>query len=71
MDIAEPDYYWHTLNSQMITSELWTNWTRIVAEYILEDITLDEAAHRLQEWYEKSAEEVYRQNKDTWDLTKW
>jgi hypothetical protein len=59
------------LNSQMITSELWTNWTRVVAEYILEDITLDEAANRLQEWYEKSAEEVYRQNKDTWDLTKW
>ncbi|NMB46120.1 MAG: carbohydrate ABC transporter substrate-binding protein [Firmicutes bacterium] len=71
IDVAEPDYYWHTLNSQMITSELWTNWTRVVTEFILEDITLEEAANRLQDWYEKSADEVYRQNKDTWDLSKW
>lgn len=71
MDIAEPDYYWHTLNSQMITSELWNNWARIIVEYVLNDITLDEAANRMQEWYEKAADEVYLQNKDTWDLTKW
>ena len=71
MDESDPDFYWHTLNSQHITSELWNNWSRIIVEYILEDITLEEAANRMQEWYVKAADEVYLQNKDVWDLSKW
>lgn len=65
------EFYWHSLNTQFITPELWTNFQRVTDKFYLNEISLDECLSELDKWYQKAANDALRQNEKVWDISKW